>query len=300
MVTKPVPLVLASEHAIEKLSQQSTKAERLRSAVLKDDDPEAVHDLRVAVRRARRAVQTFQAFLPPEAITLEEHLHKLFHLLGEVRDLDIALSILARLAETKAGFEEIRDRLSSERAKAKSCLQAELGSGDPLEELAGLIRGDRSGDLQAVPLKAAAPDLLRQTFRKAKRVATHLDAGADAAKVHELRKRAKRLRDVLEFFVPIYRSDARRVVEALKKLQDLLGEHQDLVIVAAKLGGMDKLSDEAGSLTHKAIEEIERKRADLREAIPAEAKGFGGKDWKRLRKRMIRERRQLWMPRLER
>jgi CHAD domain-containing protein len=83
------------------------------------------------------------------------------------------------------------------------------------------------------------PRLLERDGRRLERaVDVARRAGSPAerdAAFHEARKKAKRLRYALESSVPLYGDRATRVVDDLKKLQDVLGEHQDSVVARALL-----------------------------------------------------------------
>src|SRR5208337_5622803 len=98
-----------------------------------DLDPEFVHDLRVATRRARSALRLFSHVLDPDdSKSLADDLGWIARLLGATRDLDVFLSRLDEqfgLAEADPGFREIvRDRLRARRAGALSGLVDALRS----------------------------------------------------------------------------------------------------------------------------------------------------------------------------
>ena len=62
------------------------------------EDPEELHDMRVATRRLRAALSLFEAVLPVRAQVFREELGWLARLLGTVRDLDVQLEGLAVLS----------------------------------------------------------------------------------------------------------------------------------------------------------------------------------------------------------
>ena len=62
------------------------------------EDPEELHDMRVATRRLRAALSMFEAVLPVRAQVFREELGWLARLLGTVRDLDVQLEGLAGLS----------------------------------------------------------------------------------------------------------------------------------------------------------------------------------------------------------
>src|SRR5436190_1370894 len=59
------------------------------------EDPEELHDMRVAFRRLRAAMSTFEPVLPPRFQTFRHDLHAPGHSLGRVRDLDVQIEWLA-------------------------------------------------------------------------------------------------------------------------------------------------------------------------------------------------------------
>ncbi len=64
------------------------------------EDPEELHDMRVATRRLRAALSLFEAVLPVRAQVFRVELGWLARLLGAVRDLDVQLEGLAAMTPT--------------------------------------------------------------------------------------------------------------------------------------------------------------------------------------------------------
>ena len=91
------------------------------------EDPEDLHDMRVATRRLRAALSLFAEVLPVRAQIFREELGWLGRLLGAVRDLDVQQEGLADMAAATAGW------------------SASLRSGDhdPLTDLAALLERER-------------------------------------------------------------------------------------------------------------------------------------------------------------
>jgi len=79
--------------------QTSVRLRRLASEVnraAKSCDKEAVHDLRVAIRRLSRCLQVFSQFYPDgSAKKMRRRLKALMDPAGTLRDLDIALDLVA-------------------------------------------------------------------------------------------------------------------------------------------------------------------------------------------------------------
>jgi CHAD domain-containing protein len=88
-------------------------------------DADAVHDLRVAIRRLSRCLQAFAQFYPGHSWKKMRHrLADLMDACGTVRDLDIAIDLLGK-AGLPAGSPVVQ-RLEVERRKAERELLAEL------------------------------------------------------------------------------------------------------------------------------------------------------------------------------
>jgi CHAD domain-containing protein len=88
-------------------------------------DADAVHDLRVAIRRLRRCLQTFAQFYPGHSWKkMRRRLSDLMDACGRVRDLDVAIELLGK-AGLPPGSAVIR-RLELERGKSERELLEEL------------------------------------------------------------------------------------------------------------------------------------------------------------------------------
>jgi len=220
--------------------------------VLRDIDTEFLHDFRVAVRRTRSAIKLLGEVLPAEAAN---HHAQEFKWLGDLttptRDLDVHLLGFAAttehlLAAAPADLEPFRAFLVNRRAREFRRLAAALRS-----PRFGAITDDWRKALLAVR-DAGAPKKRRQptaaelaartTGRAFRRIAAQGGAiTPDSApeSLHNLRKRCKELRYLLEFFAPLHDPVAyRKVVGDLKQLQDCLGEFQDSQVQREEIGAL--------------------------------------------------------------
>jgi CHAD domain-containing protein len=210
--------------------------------VLRDIDTEFLHDLRVAVRRTRSAIKLLGGVLPAD---LAEHYTTEFKWLGDVttptRDLDVFLlgfgPMTAQLvAASPADLEPLRAFLIRRRAREFRRLAAALRgprfraiTDDWRKALLEIRDVGSAGKRRRPP--TAAELALSTTGRAFRRIAAHgaaITAGSPPESLHDLRKRAKELRYLLEFFAPLHDPIAyRKVVGDLKSLQDCLGDFQD-------------------------------------------------------------------------
>jgi CHAD domain-containing protein len=206
------------------------------------DTEDAVHQLRVACRRARSALQAFGKVLDRERTQhLIEELRWLGDAAGRARDLEVLRERFARElgalpAEDALGPVQARVThwFAPRQAEARAALLEALNS-DRYQQLLDAL----DGLLAHPPLRRAATrkpsKLLREEVKLAqRRVEKHLRAAEPGAEgrdqeLHEARKAAKRLRYAAEAAAGVV-GGAEKVVERTKVLQDLLGEHQDAVV----------------------------------------------------------------------
>jgi CHAD domain-containing protein len=208
--------------------------------VLRDIDTEFLHDLRVAVRRTRSAIKLLGAVLPAD---LAEHYKAEFKWLGDVttpvRDLDVHLLGFDALTEQLVAaspddLEPLRAFLVRRRAREFRRLAAALRgprfraiTDDWRKALLEIrdVDGPRRRRPTAAVLARAATG---KAFRRIAAQGDAITADSSPESLHDLRKRAKELRYLLEFFAPLHDQVAyRKVLSDLKQLQDCLGEFQD-------------------------------------------------------------------------
>jgi CHAD domain-containing protein len=200
-------------------------------------DTEFLHDLRVAVRRSRSILKLVGDVLPAN---LAEQFKPEFKWLGDlttpVRDLDVYLleldTMAARLASADPrDLDPFRSFLVRHRGAERRRLVRGLRS-RRFEQMMSDWRTaleQVAADGDGGPAVAAlARQRIEQAFRNVVRRGKRIAADSPSEQVHELRKRCKELRYLLEVFRPLC-ADApyRPLIKELKALQDTLGEFQD-------------------------------------------------------------------------
>ena len=250
--------------------------------LVRRDAPDAVHQMRVATRRARSALQAFGQIIDREATrSLGEELKWLAAELGHARDSEVMLERLtADLAAIPpalvVGPVEVRmtGHFTAELAQAgKAALHALDGprylrlrddldvllADPPLTPLAGrkagkaLVRPVRRAArrlqraLAAVP---AAEDRGPETSAPEGHAAEDLGTAVDRdTAIHEARKAAKRARYAAEAALPALGGQASRQAAQAKDLQELLGDHHDSVVTRTVLRGLADQARSAGEDT---------------------------------------------------
>jgi len=210
---------------------------------IRDLDPEFVHDLRVATRRARFACRLFVHVLGPEGRdTIKAELSWIAGLLGGVRDMDVLkgrLDSQLPLVDADPSFQAaIDDLIEARRAAARLALVAALSS----PRYAALLEVMRSAGATGQVGASPAREFARQRIAKALgKIApwTRLNAGElTAVELHRLRILFKRLRYTAEFFRPILGEEITALVKECVAYQDCLGLHQDARVAADVLTGL--------------------------------------------------------------
>lgn len=205
-------------------------------------DPEAVHALRVALRRAETALQAFDDLLPPRrAAKLRRWLRRLRRAAGEVRDLDVVLGRYQALAGTAPdrGWCGVLEALRTDRRRAANAL---VVTANRLRRKGfdALVRGfgarvrARGGDDHHLALGPAARPRLGGPAEGVRRRRVH--RGDDDAALHALRLAARRLRYTMELFAGVFDAGFRgETYDEVERLQASLGCINDHAVAATRL-----------------------------------------------------------------
>jgi CHAD domain-containing protein len=259
------------------------------------EDPEDVHQARVATRRLRSDLRTFRPLLDEKwTAEIRDELGWLADLLGAVRDTDVLLERLeadtAELAAGDAGpAASLLRRLRSERDEARAALLEALDSDrytalvDLLVEAAGALPaaapvedggggGEREGVVQPSEQPAAkvVPGLVQRPWRHLRRAVDELSEDPPDESLHRVRILAKRCRYAAEAAAPVVGKPARRLAEAVAGLQGVLGDLNDAVIAEAWLRAAVTRGPAAQALVAGELVARQRQRAAAcRTAWPA-------------------------------
>ncbi|HEF5874636.1 TPA: CHAD domain-containing protein [Burkholderia cenocepacia] len=208
--------------------------------VLERDDPEFVHQMRVALRRLRTLIRFFPRFTDRQwKDTLGVDLRWLAALLGMVRDWDVfATESLPALIAADGGGSDWGGTLDAARAQSTAA-RVELRQALHSARYARLTLGWLEW-LSALALPAAdgddAPSLRRHATKRVRRLFGHLYGSPsltslDTAARHQVRIDAKRLRYALEFFASLAsRRTRNETVKTLARVQSVLGEANDAMV----------------------------------------------------------------------
>jgi CHAD domain-containing protein len=241
----------AGEVLLAYLDAQAARLSALDLEVRRDK-PDAVHQMRVTVRRLRSTLQAFTALMPSAGTRqLRTELKWLGGVLGAARDVEVLTDQLqaglaalptelvlgpaqARVSVHFAGQEAdtrraVLEVLDSERYRALRTGLAGLLDSPPLTPEAAEPAGK--------VLPRAVGRAYRRTDRRMRRVRQAPAGQAHDVALHETRKAAKRARYAAELAEPALGKKAgkkaHRFARRMKDVQSALGSHQDAVIVRA-------------------------------------------------------------------
>jgi inorganic triphosphatase YgiF len=214
-------------------------------ASLRDDvHPEAIHQMRVALRRMRSLIALFSRHVAcPEFAAFRAEARRIATNLGPARECDAFDDFVAGGPAAHFSAPEVFEPLKAAVDDRRNMLHAEAraminGSGCALFALklqAFLARrrwrnGLASDDLQLLtqPAKLFAAEALERLHHRALRRGKGLAVQSDDER-HQVRIALKNLRYATEFFGGFFArsQDARALIRVVSGLQDLLGAHND-------------------------------------------------------------------------
>ena len=232
-----------------------------RDGAIQGEDPEYLHRLRTSVRRSRTVQrQLASVFAPFDLPGFRSEFKWLQRATGEARDLDVYLLGFEELralvpAAMQDDLTPLRQVLGHWRLTAQANTARVLQSRRMrelladwemlLESLVELPTADRPG--ATMPIGELAGRRIRKVYKRVVRLGRAIDSDSPADAYHELRKKGKELRYMLELFgTQLHDPDVvSELVDALKTFQDLLGRHQDREVQVAMLRS---LADEVATL----------------------------------------------------
>ena len=252
-------------------------------------DPESLHKLRVAVRRLRAFLRVSRSILDREwTDELRAELKWLGGALGAVRDRDVLLIHIRAQAETlpssdTAALGLIVEGIEREREAARAELLEAMSSPRYLELLGRIEIAGEAPRWNGV--RRSVRRLAGKEFRKLERAIKALGAEPSDAELHGVRIRGKRARYAGELAEASVGKKASRFVTLAKRVQDVLGEHQDAVVADERLRELvlsqsnPQLALVAGRLIERQRERMLRARAEAPQTL-RQLRRAGRKAWR--------------------
>lgn len=187
---------------------------------------EHLHQLRVALRRARTVLRVWAPWLPDAAaaLALQDDWRAPFAVLGAARDADVQAQAM-QPALAHAGAPPFDWPRPAGTADASDCVRSVAFNLLLLRTLAIALQPPRGS---AESLADAAARALGPLWRQSLKGAADF-ARAAPADQHRTRKRLKRLRYALEALAPLFKArPTRRLQKRLRQALEALGELNDL------------------------------------------------------------------------
>ena len=225
--------------------REQVEALKSMDPMVRRDEPDSVHKMRVATRRLRSTLRSFRKIIRRDATgELATELKWLGGVLGEARDAEVLDGHLqARLNRTPVERvmgpvqARVQGHFPPAKAAARTAALAVLDSEryfallDQLDQLLADPPFGPDADKRASKAVARA---VRRAYRKTAR-RMHRAWPAEPGQprdgaLHEARKAAKRARYAGEAAAPALGQPARRFTKRIKQVQTVLGDHQDTVI----------------------------------------------------------------------
>ncbi|MGB2665139.1 MAG: CHAD domain-containing protein [Candidatus Acidiferrum sp.] len=214
-------------------------------SVRESPEPDAVHDLRVAIRRCRSVASVMEEVDPDAAWPDMRKLgKKLFRQLGELRDTQVLEEWTKSMGPES---DPVRERLLAAFAtERKEQQQAALKAAERFDQKSWrkLERKLQRRSRLVPPDKLAVECLALERLEAAKELHVRALRSEKPEAWHELRIGVKRFRYTVESLLPTRYEEWG---ENLKRVQDLLGEVHDLDVLSGKIGEVEGELDESRS-----------------------------------------------------
>lgn len=211
------------------------------------EDIEFIHRARVASRRFRAALPLFQSCLPgKKSGEWLKEIRRVTRALGEARDADVQIERLEKYIlklekdpptdsiHLRPGLLRLRLRLQQKRQRLQkpvSKAMQRLVESHTLEEISRRLQpqADRSSDvyLYTPALYQRSFNAIHARLEAFLAYETIVEQPEKIEELHEMRIAAKWLRYTLETFAPLYSSQFKPHLQAVKSAQETLGDIHD-------------------------------------------------------------------------
>ncbi len=236
------PLAAAARHVLR------VRLEVVRDALSpaareSDQDPEHVHRLRVATRRADAALRIFRPCMAEKTFkSARRRLKRIRRAAGQARDWDVfLLDLVDRRVERPAvehpGFDFLAGYASGQRAVAAPELEEAWRNNEGdfdafIDETLALVNATQGASL----LQLARPLLANLSHRLEEAAGGNLK---DYAHLHQVRIAGKRLRYAMEVFGDCFPAAFREsVYPQVEEMQEVLGRANDSHVASGRLGDL--------------------------------------------------------------
>ncbi len=262
MKVQPAPIAAVTtlgELAHRAIAQHCHQAMQYEQDILKDHDPEPLHQMRVGLRRLRTALQVFAGVIELPPASSSQKVGKIARCLGTVRDWDVMAETLGRAQRSHLPKPE-QATLKTILASTAKQRQHDFGKLEKIfnthyktckHQLMAWIEQPSYQPIAQLPIHTTLPDLLLPLISQLLLHPAWLIAVEPTVPIaalprseqlddflshhgpalHDLRKQIKRVRYQTEFFRDCYDDAYSEQVAEFKLLQETLGTLQDCTVL---------------------------------------------------------------------
>ncbi|NIX16069.1 MAG: CHAD domain-containing protein [Candidatus Dadabacteria bacterium] len=212
--------------------------------IKQDIDTEFLHDFRVAVRRTRSALSLIKGVFNKQALSSHKTgISRLGKATNALRDLDVYLLKQEEYKDLvpqdlhpglELIFEKISEQRKTELAKLKRFLNSKAYKNIVAEWESFLdTYEDNSPESEnaGTDILVLAKRIINKKYRQIIKTGRAIDGSTPDEQLHRLRIECKKLRYMLEFFSSLFpKNEIGLIIKNLKKLQDNLGDFNDLCV----------------------------------------------------------------------
>ncbi|MDZ8104483.1 MAG: CHAD domain-containing protein [Nostoc sp. DedQUE12a] len=271
LATQPTVKSLG-DYAYQAIQKHFNKTLKWEKSVKKDEDPEALHQMRVGMRRLRTAVTRFDVAVDLPKPVSDRSIGKIARRLGSLRDLDVLKESLENNYKPNLPRKEQRaletafSALAKQREDILSSVQKTLKD-EPYkslkEALEEWLEKPNYQPLASVTIQQVLPDLLLpevsnfllhpgwligtefvesevKVQKNWEREKIEHQLTTEGEVLHSLRKEAKRIRYQMELFTDLYGESYAAYLTEVKNIQEILGTMQDSAVLGEWLGDIFK------------------------------------------------------------
>lgn len=263
----------------------------------KGEDPEGIHQARVATRRLRAVLAELGGVVyePRQVQVLRRGLRKLARTLGVVRDADVFLIALDAYAaphdeEFRSGLQPLYDFVNQQREEGRTGMFELLNSHKHaclIDQLLAFVTLQGEGVLKNGDLEGVVPSQVRDfagsmiwSRYEAIRAYEPIIASADLPTVHQLRIEVKRLRYVLDLFSDAL-SKSKTLRNACADIQEHLGDLNDTDVALTLLNNLEEQHELTPALEEYRADVLKRQRT-LYDASPKAVQGVLGNEFREM------------------
>ena len=240
---------------------------RAHSLVVADNNPQGLHDFRVALRKLRSNLKSLGAFFQEKSISQDyvERLNWLDDLISRARDADVLAETIGqalvdlRLPEDRT-VGHLRTVLNEQVLNARVRLEVGFKSKKTHDLLVDLTEFLRTTPMVPELAEDYKNQIVKLNHKRSKRLTKKVLSlnirNATNSQLHAIRIECKRLRYLAEASLPVLGKNEQKHIDALMKAQTLLGLHNDLAMAIKWTKTAAKKAEVKAGLRKNLIEQL--------------------------------------------